>query len=177
MSDLFPTIERDASISDCGKYRWSLTRSWNFNGKWLGWIMLNPSTADANIDDPTIRKCMGFAHRLGFGAITVCNLFPYRATDPSELLKVDDPRGLKKKGSLTNHDLLLDLHEVCPVVILAWGALDHQPFIEYADKVIADLRRVGSPIHCLGKTKGGHPRHPLYLPYDTPLIRFDGGAA
>lgn len=173
-ADLF--IERDAAISDCGRYRWTLSRNWDptMSSPWLGWIMLNPSTADATTDDPTIRKCMGFARRWGYGGISVTNLFALRATNPADMLAAADPVG-------PNFDhILIDQFTVCPVVIAAWG-LDggHRG----RDRQVYDmLHRHGRRLMCLGLTKDGHPRHPLYvhsgmkpIPFTMPGVA--GGGA
>ncbi len=90
MSDLFVT--KEAVISDCGRYRYRLTRRWG-DGPLLSFIMLNPSTADAEVDDPTIRRCMGFARRDGYGGIVVGNLYAFRTTKPKALFAADNPLG------------------------------------------------------------------------------------
>ena len=86
-------IIANAVISECGKYRYSLTRIWDESKPKVMFIMLNSSTANANNDDPTIRRCINFAKAWGFGDLYVCNIFAYRATNPQELLKVDNPFG------------------------------------------------------------------------------------
>ena len=75
-------VERTAFISPCERYRHALGRHWDNDKGFVLFIMLNPSTADAQQDDPTIRRCMDFAKRWGFGGIEACNLFDWRATDP-----------------------------------------------------------------------------------------------
>jgi len=85
-------VVRSAVLSDCGTYRYSLTRRWS-PGPLLGWVMLNPSRADALVDDPTIRRCVGFARRWGFAGIVVRNLYALRATDPRELSRHPAPVG------------------------------------------------------------------------------------
>ena len=91
-----PFMKSDAVISDCGKYRYRLTRKWGY-GRPCGFIMLNPSTADALHDDPTIRRCVGFAKAWGCGALIVVNLFAVRATSPREMMRADDPVGPENK--------------------------------------------------------------------------------
>jgi hypothetical protein len=126
--------------------------------------MLNPSTADATADDPTIRRCMGFARSWGAGGIRVVNLFALRATDPAELAKFDSPVAPRPpEGAHPFHENLNDAHIVdasdgCRL-IAAWGT--HGSF-QRRDRAVMKLlatRRV----ECLGVTKGGHPRHPLYV--------------
>src|SRR5438045_3510538 len=94
-AETYHGLRRAAAISACGRYRWWLRRSWHQggNGRVLCFIMLNPSTADARTDDPTIRRCMGFARSWGFSTLDVRNLFAWRATEPTELLRTDDPIG------------------------------------------------------------------------------------
>lgn len=86
-------VATTAGISECGTYRYWLCREWSPGLDSLVWLMLNPSTADATQDDPTIRRCMGFARRWGYGGITVVNLYAYRATNPRDLLTAADPVG------------------------------------------------------------------------------------
>lgn len=144
---------RDASISPDGVYRYALFRRWDPSPPNLTWILLNPSTADANTDDPTVRKCIGFARRLGFGGITIVNLFAYRATDPSQLRGATDPIGPANRSALK-----VLAYGFC---VVGWGATPTPP------KPLEILRN--RPLWCLGQTKDGSPRHPLYVSYETPL--------
>lgn len=91
-------MKKHATLSDCGKYRYWLERSWEETGKgFVNWIMLNPSTADAEIDDQTIRKCIGFSKLWGYDGMHVVNLFAFRATDPESLYGCGCPVGLGNK--------------------------------------------------------------------------------
>jgi hypothetical protein len=130
--------------------------------------MLNPSTADAALDDPTIRRCMGFASDHGFGGIRVVNLFALRSTDPSELRSQPEPVGPENDtwlartfGEAAQDDL---------PVIAAWGV--HGVFRGRDRQVIALGRRMGARLACLGTSKAGHPRHPLYIRRDQPFEEF-----
>ena len=148
-----------AKFSDCGKYRYSLFREWDREKGLVSFIMLNPSTAGATEDDPTIRRCIGFAERWGFGRLWVVNLFAFRATDPAEQKKADDPVG---------PDNIFDIAAggaFSGKVIAAWGV--HGDLHGQAERVKFGLSLGLKPIHCLGTTKDGHPKHPLYLPNDT----------
>lgn len=163
-------IQGDANFSPCGKYRWTLDRIWAPEERkpWIGWVMLNPSTADAMIDDPTIRRCIAFSQAWGFSGLTVMNLFALRATDPAEMLAAEDPVG-------PGHDeRLADLPIACPVVVCAWGV--HGAHRGRDAKVVRILRGSGASLRCLGLTKDGHPRHPLYVNGSTPLQSFGGAA-
>lgn len=157
-------IGKTAAISDCGRYRWWLHRSWSFfdekgfyvRGKGTCcFVMLNPSTADGIQDDPTIRRCMRFAQDWGYDTLNVRNLFPFRATDPRELLRAADVTG----GQRGDTELLTAMTN--DLVIVAWGA-----FVPF-DRDLAAMKLFecfpGKPIHCLGLTKQGRPRHPLYV--------------
>jgi len=129
--------------------------------------MLNPSTADAEIDDPTIRRCMGFTRREGFDAMVVVNLCAFRATDPRELLDADDPGG-PENGEW--------IHKACfqgTTIVCAWGAIP-KPIRKFADLAVKLMRDdgYGEKLKCLGKTKDGQPRHPLYVRADAPLVEF-----
>lgn len=158
MSDLF--LQRRATISDDGLYRYRLSRTWDGTKLPLVWIMLNPSTADAEIDDPTIRRCMSFARREGAGGIEVLNLFAYRATKPKELERVSDPVGPLNDEFIRE---VLYPHSRC---ICAWGAF---PKAWGRAERIMDLAR-GIDFLCLGRTAAGHPLHPLYIANDKPFI-------
>lgn len=161
----YPTMKRSAIISPDGHYRFWLERRWA-PGPNVCWIMLNPSTADASIDDPTIRRCIALTKREGYGAMVVVNLFAWRATKPSELATIADPIG----GA--NHSILIDEALSAALVIAAWGA--HPMARNVASATRGALRDEGIKLYRLGSlTKGGCPRHPLdrsgQLRSDTPL--------
>lgn len=151
-------LKRDASLSACGRYRWSLSRAWDGdldNRPRVGWLMLNPSKADAEIDDNTIKRCMGFSKEWGYGGLVVCNLFALRATDPRELYKADDPVGPE------NDRAILGMIRSCSKIVVAWGT--HGCLLD-RDKAVLDLlTAAGVRPACLGTTAGGQPLHPLRL--------------
>lgn len=159
-------IQKNAVLSDCGQYRYRLTRSWG-NGPRAVFLMMNPSTADASVDDATIRKCMGFARRWGYDGIEVVNLFALRSRDPKALLTADDPLG--PDNWYWTAEVLGSNREV----ICSWGCEDtlkkDSKLMKHADLVIWSIRQCFPDIKvmCLGKTKGGTPRHPLMLAYST----------
>lgn len=156
-----------AIISGCGRYRYSLTRQWG-DEPLLPFVMLNPSTADADIDDPTIRRCIGFARREGAGGIIVANLFGLRATDPRELMLAGDAFGPNNEEHIWN--LACKAHATYMPIVCAWG--------ERGDLMGAARRAMGlmvlamAPMVCLGRTAHGHPRHPLYVAGDQLLENF-----
>ena len=166
MADLL--IQRGASISDCGRYRYSLTRKWELGAYSLPIIMLNPSTADADVDDPTIRRCMAFARREGFGGIRVMNLFAFRATSPADMKASDDPIGPNCSTHL--EDILAIAAEAELPVLAAWGT--HGSFRGRDEAVKISAKGWGTKLVCLGTTKDGHPKHPLYVAGDQPFVPF-----
>ena len=157
-------LEQNAVISDCGRYRYQLTRQVSPGERAAVFLMLNPSTADATIDDPTIRRCIGFARRWGCGRLTVLNLFAFRATDPAEMKLADDPVGPENRDwfDRTLHD-----HQDGPVVC-AWGV--HGEFMDQDQVVLGWLDTLRIKPLTLGSTRDGHPKHPLYLPKTSELI-------
>jgi hypothetical protein len=128
--------------------------------------MLNPSTADEHRDDPTIRRCAGFTMAWGYSGFHVLNLFALRATDPRELVKHPEPVGLLNNLALGRSAAAGRL------AIAAWGAASSLPGRMLAEReaVIRQLRPDG--LICLGLTKDGHPRHPLYVRGDAELVRW-----
>ena len=155
-------IRKSAIISEDGKYRYRLDRFWSGEHA-LVFVMLNPSTADANIDDPTIRRCMGFARREGAGGIIVVNLFALRATDPFLLTTATNPIGPQ------NREIVASVFDAARrqgvPIICAWGACKSVKFWREA------LNDRG-PFMCLGKTRNGSPRHPLYVRANQPFEVF-----
>lgn len=170
-----------ASISDCGRFRYTLWRAWGEqmkNGvpmKYANFIMLNPSTADATTDDPTIRRCVGFAKRWKLDGVAVTNLYPLRATDPAVMRSTPDRHGehLSKlpafEGRLTNDNAVLAYATGAEIVVCAWG-VHAEP--GKAHQLLGMLGHYGIRTHCLGVTKDGHPRHPLYLPAHAEIKEY-----
>ncbi len=123
--------------------------------------MLNPSTADAEHDDPTIRRCFGFARSWGFGALEVVNLFAWRSTSPAALQSAKDPVGP------ANDAAILDAHACCGQTVLAWG--NHGAHLNRDREVRLLLDGDASVVH-FGLTGAGQPRHPLYIRADAPRL-------
>ncbi len=156
-----------ATISTDEQYRYDLTRAWSPANRKITWVMLNPSTADAEQDDPTIRRCIGFSQMWGYGGMTIVNLYAYRTSDPKELLKVKDPNGPE------NHDTILRRVSESELVVAAWGAFTEKvTFTRGRPSVESLCRRLDVPLRCLGTTQSGAPRHPLYVKGTTPLEPF-----
>jgi hypothetical protein len=119
--------------------------------------MLNPSTADEEVDDPTIRRCMGFARAWGYDGIIVVNLYAYRTTSPRILRRVRDPVG--PQNAVTLEEVVGS--SLTKLVVCAWGASAEQA---RAAEVLRTIRAIGEVPHALRLTKDGAPWHPLYLP-------------
>ena len=148
-----------ARYSDCERYRYDLTRTWEPRGPKALFVMLNPSTATELANDPTVERVEQRAHRMGFGAYRVCNLFAWRATEPKQLLGAPKPVGLENDG------ILVGACHWADQIICGWG--NHGAFDVRGAAVEALMRGTGRPLFHLGLTKMGHPRHPLYVPYSV----------
>lgn len=167
-----------AIISDCGKYRYRLERgdfmrdlaaTNELAGKTVAFFGVNPSTADASLDDATVRKWTGFCRRWGVVRFIVGNVFAYRATDVRCL--VDDPG---PAFSMVNQQHLREIAAAADVLIPCWGARGKVPrdLHHLIDAALHLLRQTGKPVMHLGLTASGDPKHPLMLGYDTPLIEW-----
>jgi hypothetical protein len=167
-ADLFtePLIKR-ASLSPCGRYRYRLSRTWDVSKISLAFVMLNPSTADSEFDDPTVRRCMSFARREGYGGIHIANLFALRTPSPAALWKAED-----RIGGVEAERAIVEAAELAKdtgaPIVCAWGA-DARGRGSFT---IEAMRSRGARLVCLGKTRDGSPRHPLYVRGDQPLEPF-----
>lgn len=153
-------MSNGARISACGAYRYRLDRDWG--GYELGktgavnFVMLNPSTADERINDPTIRRCMDFAWRWDYSRMIVTNLYALRSTNPVALLRHPDPIGPD------NDDALIEAAREAKRVVCAWGA--HEAGKARGVQVAESLLGVVPFLYVIRWTKAGRPAHPLYLP-------------
>ena len=184
MSGVIPKFLGDglagATLSEDRTYRYCLWRRWRepkvfdfFDDStgdsdptdMVAFIGLNPSTANETEDDPTIRRCVGFAKSWGFSGIAMLNLFAFRATDPKQMRSAKSPIGL------LNDEAIGRVASICRFVICCWGTLG-----EYRNrgKLVRSLlvRRCGPSVYHLGLTKSGQPKHPLYLSARTDRIRW-----
>jgi hypothetical protein len=160
--DLF--IGRAATISQCGTYRYTLSRHFEGGEGSCVFVMLNPSTADSAVDDPTLRRCMGFAIGWGFRRLVVVNLYAFRATKPADLWRAEDPVG-PENDNWIRHELA---DSQTRRVVLAWGAHGKKNGRgQRVEDLIRVERRSGTYAGTLGRTKAGEPKHPLYLRADT----------
>jgi len=162
---LFP--QGDAAFSGCGRYRYRLSRE--FGGKLtITFVMLNPSTADGTRDDPTIRRCKGFARDWGYGRLLIVNLYAFRATDPRDMWRSsaacvdivgdDNDSAIGRATCQARHS--------GGIVLCAWGQgpVDKSSRAFHAGRVARVARLIGGDLYCLGENKDGSPKHPLYQP-------------
>ena len=158
-------IDSGAVLSPNEIYRYNLWRIWETGKPFALFIGLNPSTADHTKDDPTVRCCKQFAFDWGYGGFHIVNLFGYRATKPTDMIKRVDPVGID------NDKWLRGTAEKAGIIVAAWGANGgYQEGNKGVLSLLSDL-----DVFCMGKTKAGHPCHPLYLKGDTKPIPFKFG--
>ena len=148
----------DATFDATGRYRYRLDRVWDPDQPRVTWVALNPNTADATSDDPTIRRMIGFSEREGYGGLVVVNLFAWRCRHPKDLKQVDDPVGPDNDAHIRR------AVAESAAVVAAWGAAGG--LLDRHEEVWGLIGEA----YVLGWTKHGHPRHPLYLRGDTPWV-------
>jgi hypothetical protein len=153
-----------AIISPCKRYRYELTREWDYSLPWCCFIGLNPSTADASVDDPTIRRCIGFAKTWGYGRLLMLNLFAYRTVSPKAMFNARK-MGIDIIGGIENYFPALQRKMDCATVtVAAWGAHGKSRGID----ALCHLKG----LHYLALNADGSPKHPLYLKGDLLPISF-----
>lgn len=167
---LMPGMRGDSLMSPCHRYRLWLSRTWaclGYEPRYALFIGHNPSTAEAHCDDPTIHKELRFTlHWKHYTGYFKANVFDYRATNPGALLHYDAP------CSANNLPTIRRLANKAELIVVCFGEL-HPRLQSYGDKVVGTLIEDGHELWCLGVTKSGNPRHPLYLPYSAKLQRYD----
>ena len=147
--------------SPCKQYRYALWRVWTAAPKRVCMVIgLNPSTANETENDPTVRRCISFAQRERCDALVMTNIFAFRATDPEVMKSTAEPTGSE------NNDWLIRCSSLATVVIAAWGVHG-----EYRGRA-GEVAELIPGLLCLGTTNDGHPRHPLYVKGDTPLVKW-----
>lgn len=144
-----------------GDYRYSLTRVWDASQPIITFVLLNPSTADAVDLDPTLRRCVNFAKRDGFGSMMILNLYAYRTPSPAVMLAASDPVGPENDRVLAN---------ATGTVVAGWGT-------NASPTRVARVLGLLPPLKALKITKNGHPQHPLYVKGDSPLVDWPSPSA
>ncbi len=175
----FMPKQNAAIVSDCGTYRYTLSRSLDHRGlddeglKRCLFVMLNPSIADSFTNDPTIEKCIKLARHWGHHRLDVVNLYAFRATDPKELRSAlfgVDRSVVRKVIGPTNDHFIQEYAQLAETVVIAWGA--QSPIPERAGDVIRILEGAGRALYCIKQNKDGSPVHPLYQRDDSDLVEF-----
>lgn len=154
--------DKGATFDETQRHRYKLWRTWGEGGRLAHFIMLNPSTADAAILDPTVTRCLGFALAWSCDGLVVTNLFALRSTDPRALYSEEDPVGSD------NDAYIRAAADRCDINVCAWGV--HGAYLDRG-RHVAELLQAYRP-QCLGVTKDGHPKHPLYLKSETELVAY-----
>lgn len=171
---LFPEfIESTAQFDDSERYRYRLFRRWAEYGGGIGpiwhdvclWVMLNPSTADAFVLDPTIKRCVNFSKAWGFHALEVVNLFAFRATHPDDMIAAADPIGPE------NDKAIFDAAQSAARIVVAWGRHGR---IRGRSQQVLDLLKP-TRLYALGTCENDEPKHPLYVDGETPLVVYRQG--
>jgi hypothetical protein len=160
-----------AVISPCGLYRYRLDRAVGMDGPAYAFFGINPSTADASVDDATVRKWIGFTKRWGGSRFIVGNVSAYRAADVKKLATIPKWQHVDREN--TEH--IVQMACEADILVPCWGDRAKVPrsMHDSIDELLRLLRNVGRPVMHFGLTKGGDPKHPLMLGYDTPLVPFD----
>lgn len=154
-------MEKGAILSDNRQYRYCLWRIWDNKKSLVMFIGLNPSTADENHDDRTIKRCIGFAKEWGYGGIYMTNLFAYRSTSPKNLYEVVSPIG-------DNNDRFISEYaDRCKLIIACWG--NHG---RYLDRSL-EVKKLINNLYCLELNNSGEPKHPLYVRKDQQITKFN----
>jgi hypothetical protein len=157
-----------AGYSVCGQYRYYLVRRFGRPAaqrpQRIAFIGLNPSTATERQNDPTVRRCIGFAQRWGFREFVMLNAFAFRSTDPRRLKTVDDPIGAANDRQIRYWTRRSGL------VVCCWGT--HAGLLDRDPALRAQLHKWGVSLKCFEQTQAGYPRHPLYLRSDAELLDF-----
>ena len=150
-------------LSSCKKHRLQLWREWDSNLPKVLFIMLNPSTADHEQDDPTLRRCIDFTKQWGYGGLYIGNLYSLRAADPMTLLKVS------KFSHRGNYKHVSTMAQQCQLVVCAWG---NYPIIKKLGIPLNIFKQLNQKLHCIALSKTGTPKHPLYLKKSLTPIPF-----
>jgi len=164
MTLIAPEIQKAATLSKCAKLRWNLRRWWREDTR-VCWVMLNPSTADASHDDPTLKRCVHFSKTWVYGGLVVANLYPFRSPSPAECRHWADwehhgPDWWVRDQMMRNQEEILLACQTSDLIVAAWG--NQLWAAEWADQVLMLIQEnIDKPIHCIGTTINGCPKHPM----------------
>ena len=165
-TDMFkPGETRTAIFSKCRTWRYRLAQIWDESQAPLYWLMLNPSTADEQKNDPTVERCERRARMWGFGGSVVYNIFAFRATDPKDMRASADPIGPE------NDQWIRELAAMSGGVTVIGGWGEHGKHMDRGQAVRDIFKAENGRLHALKINASGHPAHPLYIGYDkTPFV-------
>lgn len=158
---MFQDDRKSALFDDGREYRYRLRRTWDIGKPTIAFIMLNPSTADATTNDPTVRRCIDYAKRWGYGTLLVGNIFALRSTEPQQLYEHAEPIGPE------NDEHLRLIHGEAKRTVAAWGANG-----TFGDRGETVAQMLDGNLHAFDTTKEGQPIHPLYQPKNADLSRY-----
>ncbi len=158
-------MKTGASFSHCKNYRYKLWRIWDDEKPLIAFCMLNPSTADASSNDPTVERCQRRAEQMGYGGLIVINVFALRSTDPKNLYTHEDPIGPK------NSQAISQVAKEVKTVVCGWGK--HGSFLKRDRRTLLIIKSAGAQTMALKINKDGSPAHPLYIGYDVKPIPID----
>lgn len=153
-------VIKGATFSECRKYRYALWRIWDEEKPFIMFVGLNPSTANENKDDATIRRVVSMSNQWGYGGVYMLNCFPFISTNPNDL---------KDCNNISKNDCFLEtIGELCDTIVFAWGNFD---IVVEKSRDIA-LTQMFPNAKCLIKNKNGSPRHPLYVPSTVQMVEW-----
>lgn len=168
-AQLFADDRTGATFSPCRKWRYVLWRRWDDSKPACNFLMLNPSTADETLPDNTVTRCKLFAMDWGYGSLIVTNLFAWRATDPDEMKAAADPIGPE------NDRHILEVATWCEIVVFAHGVHGQHKLRNGIVHAMFQRHGLEPKMRHLGLTKGGYPKHPLYLKKTLKPLPFQQG--
>ncbi len=163
-------MKETATFSSCNHYRWSLTRYINDSPKELFFIGLNPSFANATSNDPTLTRLLGFAELWGYGSLVVINLFARISKSPKSLSMCNDPVGSQNDFELNKRISYWSNHDFCTLWI-GWGV--NGRLMNRNQKLLKRIKKSLKNPYVIGLTKGGHPKHPLYISKNKKLFQIE----
>lgn len=164
-------LDYGAVFSPCAVYRYTLWRVWDRSRPIVNFVMLNPSTADEILNDPTVERCERRARRMAFGGVIVTNAFALRSTNPKGLRTVADPVGPE------NDDHIRDQAAAADLVVCGWGNHCDAVAPGRGARILEAIKAGGRVPHALKRNADGSPQHPLYIGYAVQPTPIPGAPA